>query len=66
MSKKLYKDMSVEEMKNKISENRSLIMSMIVQKNAGTLKATAKIALLRKEIARMLTQINLVKVEKKK
>ena len=66
MSKKLYKDMSVEEMKNKISENRSLIMSMIVQKNTGTLKDTAKISLLRKEIARMLTQINLVKVENKK
>ena len=66
MGKKLDKNMSVEEMKNKISENRSLIMSMIIQKNAGTLKDTAKISLLRKEIARMLTRINAVKVKKNK
>lgn len=58
MSKKLNLDMSVEEMRKKINENRVNILNMIIQKNNGTLKDTSKISFLRKDIARMLTKIN--------
>lgn len=58
MSKKLNLDMSVEEMKKKINENRISIVNMIIQKNNGTLKDVSKISSLRKDIARMLTKIN--------
>ena len=58
MTKSVYSEMSVADLKKKSFDLKNEVMILMMQKNSGTLKDVSKIRKVRREKARVLTELN--------
>ncbi|MBR1428635.1 MAG: 50S ribosomal protein L29 [Rickettsiales bacterium] len=58
MTKSVYSEMSVADLKKKSFDLKNEVIILMMQKNSGTLKDVSKIRKVRREKARVLTELN--------
>ena len=58
MTKSVYSEMSVADLKKKSFDLKNEVIILMMQKNSGTLKDVSKIRKARREKARVLTELN--------